>query len=98
MRRIQGGIVALVAACACALAPPATALDAEQVRSRVVHALAQAGPATGLLRWGPDPEFLTRVVTADELEEDGTLGGDVWLVGGGDPTLTGAELAELAAD
>jgi D-alanyl-D-alanine carboxypeptidase/D-alanyl-D-alanine-endopeptidase (penicillin-binding protein 4) len=131
MRRITGGIIALAAALAAA--PPASALDGDQVRSRVVRALAQAGPATGayavdlddgrtivavrdrtpripasveklfvtstaLLRWGPAHELTTRVVSASELRPDGTLPGDVWLVGGGDPTLTDAKLAELAAN
>ncbi len=53
--------------------------------------------ATALLRWGPDTELFTRVVTSSELEPDGTVAGNVWLVGGGDPTLTDAKLRELAA-
>jgi D-alanyl-D-alanine carboxypeptidase/D-alanyl-D-alanine-endopeptidase (penicillin-binding protein 4) len=130
MRRL-GALVALVAALAGA--PPAAALDAEQVRARVARALAQAGPASGayakdlgsgreivavraaapripasveklfvtstaLLRWGADFELLTRVVSASALEPDGTLDGNLWLVGGGDPTLSDAKLAALAAD
>ncbi|HEV3001167.1 MAG TPA: D-alanyl-D-alanine carboxypeptidase/D-alanyl-D-alanine-endopeptidase [Solirubrobacteraceae bacterium] len=132
MRRLTGGLIALVAALAAAPPPPAAALDAEQVRSRVVAALAQAGryagayavdlddgraivavrdstpripasveklfvTATALLRWGPDHTLATRVVSASALQPDGTIPGDVWLVGGGDPTLGDAKLAALAA-
>ncbi|HEV2812847.1 MAG TPA: D-alanyl-D-alanine carboxypeptidase [Solirubrobacteraceae bacterium] len=131
MRRRLGGFAAL--AVALVAAPPAAALDEQQVRSRVVRALAQAGPATGayaknletgeelvsvrpdsgripasvekvfvtataLLRWGPDAQLFTRVVSASELQADGTLRGNLWLVGGGDPTLTDAKLADLAAN
>jgi serine-type D-Ala-D-Ala carboxypeptidase/endopeptidase (penicillin-binding protein 4) len=52
--------------------------------------------ATALLRWGPEAELFTRVVTATELDPDGTLEGNMWLVGGGDPTLTDDKLLELA--
>ncbi|MDQ3739806.1 MAG: D-alanyl-D-alanine carboxypeptidase, partial [Actinomycetota bacterium] len=127
----MGGLAAL--AVALVTAPPAAALDADQVRSRVVRSLAQAGPATGayaknletgrelisvradggripasveklfvtataLLRWGPDAALFTRVVSASELEPDGTLRGNVWLVGGGDPTLSDEDLALLAGN
>ena len=116
-----------------AAAPPAHALDADQVRSRVLRALGQAGGRTGayaqnletgrvlvavredsgripasveklfvtataLLRWGPDTELFTRVVTEAPLDPEGRLPGDIWLVGGGDPTLTDAKLGNLAAN
>ena len=54
--------------------------------------------ATALLRWGPDAELFTRVVTDTELESSGLLDGDVWLVGGGDPVLTDEKLGNLAAN
>ncbi len=129
MRRSLGGLAALLVALVAA--PPAAALDAEQVRSRVARSLAQAGAATGayaknletgreivsiradsgripasveklfvtataLLRWGADGELFTRVVSEAELDPDGTLSGNMWLVGGGDPTLTDEKLANLA--
>jgi serine-type D-Ala-D-Ala carboxypeptidase/endopeptidase (penicillin-binding protein 4) len=130
MRRILGGLVAVVV---LAAPQPATALDAQQVRTRVLSAFAGAGPASGayavhlgsgrpivavreqtpripasveklfvtstaLLRWGPDHQLTTRVLTASTLDEEGTIDGDVWLVGGGDPTLTDGELRQLAGD
>ncbi|HEX2086520.1 MAG TPA: D-alanyl-D-alanine carboxypeptidase/D-alanyl-D-alanine-endopeptidase [Solirubrobacteraceae bacterium] len=131
MRRSLGGLLALVVAVVAA--PPAAALDADQVRARVTGALAQAGPATGayavdldtgetivavredtpripasveklfvtataLLRFGPDHAILTRAVTAAAPEADGTVRGNLWLVGGGDPTLSDEQLRRLAAD
>ena len=45
MRRTLGILLALVAVLVAA--PPAAALDGDQVRSRVLRALAKAGPATG---------------------------------------------------
>ena len=114
-------------------APPAYALNADQVRSRVLRQLARAGPATGayaenletgrvlvavredtgripasveklfvtataLLRWGPDAELFTRVVTDAELEPEGRVGGNVWIVGGGDPVLSDEKLGNLASN
>ena len=131
MRRSLGGLLALAATLVCA--SPAAALDADQVRSRVARALAQAGSATGayavdldegrtivavregsaripasveklfvtssaLLRWGPDHTLTTRVLAASALDEDGGVDGDIWLVGGGDPTLTDNKLLALARD
>ena len=54
--------------------------------------------ATALLRFGPDFELFTRVVSSSALEPDGTLRGNMWLVGGGDPTLSEDKLRELAAN
>ncbi|HEX8205926.1 MAG TPA: D-alanyl-D-alanine carboxypeptidase/D-alanyl-D-alanine-endopeptidase [Solirubrobacteraceae bacterium] len=54
--------------------------------------------SSALLRWGPDHQLTTRVLGASELDEDGRLEGNIWLVGGGDPTLTDSHLAQLAAD
>lgn len=53
--------------------------------------------ATALLRFGPTGQLTTRAVTDAEIEQDGTLNGDVWLVGGGDPALDEADLRRLAA-
>jgi D-alanyl-D-alanine carboxypeptidase/D-alanyl-D-alanine-endopeptidase (penicillin-binding protein 4) len=53
--------------------------------------------AAALLRYGPDAQPQTRVATASTLDEDGRLDGDLFLVGGGDPTLSEAGLRELAA-
>ena len=124
----------LAAALAALLAPAdaAIALDAAQVRDRVMRQLRAAGPYSGgyarvlggedivavrpdapripasveklfitssaLLRWGPAEGLETRVVSDVPVEPDGTLPGDVWLVGGGDPTLSEAGLRRLAGD
>ena len=53
--------------------------------------------ATSLLRFGPTGQLATRVVSDAEIEQDGTLGGNVWLVGGGDPGLEEHDLRALAA-
>ena len=45
--------------------------------------------------FGPRHRFLTRALSASS-PVDGSLRGDVWLVGGGDPELGGARLQELA--
>jgi serine-type D-Ala-D-Ala carboxypeptidase/endopeptidase (penicillin-binding protein 4) len=54
--------------------------------------------SAALLRWGPDHQLTTRVVAGAELQEDGSLDGNLWLVGGGDPTLSDAKLLQLARD
>jgi serine-type D-Ala-D-Ala carboxypeptidase/endopeptidase (penicillin-binding protein 4) len=129
MRRSLGGTLALLAVLVAA--PPAFALDAGQVRSRVQSALGQAGAASGayavdldsgrvivsvredsaripasveklfvtstaLLRWGSSHRLATRVVSDGPADEEGALDGHLWLVGGGDPTLRDAALADLA--
>lgn len=53
--------------------------------------------ATALLRFGPTGRLTTRAVTGAEIEQDGTLNGNVWLVGGGDPALDEGDLRQLAA-
>ena len=53
--------------------------------------------ATALLRFGPAGQLTTRAVTNAEIEQDGRLDGDIWLVGGGDPALDEADLRQLAA-
>lgn len=52
--------------------------------------------AAALLRFGPDAQLQTRVVTEGTLDERGVLAGDVVLVGGGDPALTEPGLDALA--
>jgi serine-type D-Ala-D-Ala carboxypeptidase/endopeptidase (penicillin-binding protein 4) len=54
--------------------------------------------ATALLRFGPTDTLQTTVATAPgvEVDGDGVLDGDLYLVGGGDPTLGDAGLKELA--
>ena len=46
---------------------------------------------------GEDYTFTTRVITADQ-PQDGTVDGDLFLRGGGDPTLLQADLEALAAE
>lgn len=45
--------------------------------------------ALALLRLGPDYRFVTRVLAAQAPDAEGRLRGDLRLVGGGDPTLSG---------
>ena len=49
-----------------------------------------------LLALGPEARLRTEVA-ATGVAQDGHLDGHLWLVGGGDPYLTGAQLAALAA-
>jgi serine-type D-Ala-D-Ala carboxypeptidase/endopeptidase (penicillin-binding protein 4) len=53
--------------------------------------------ATALLRYGPSEELATRVVTDAQVDADGRLDGDLWLVGGGDPALDEDDLRRLAS-
>jgi D-alanyl-D-alanine carboxypeptidase/D-alanyl-D-alanine-endopeptidase (penicillin-binding protein 4) len=53
--------------------------------------------ATALLRYGPTEELQTRVFAGAPVDAAGTLSGDLWLVGGGDPALEEADLARLAS-
>jgi serine-type D-Ala-D-Ala carboxypeptidase/endopeptidase (penicillin-binding protein 4) len=53
--------------------------------------------ATALLRYGPAEELQTRVFAGAPVDAAGTLAGDLWLVGGGDPALDEADLARLAS-
>lgn len=55
---------------------------------------ATTGAAFGLL--GPDFRFETTLASTARLGADGTLAGDLVLVGGGDPTLEQEDLAHLA--
>jgi D-alanyl-D-alanine carboxypeptidase/D-alanyl-D-alanine-endopeptidase (penicillin-binding protein 4) len=52
--------------------------------------------AASLLRFGATGQLATRAVTDGEIEQDGTLNGSVWLVGGGDPGLEERDLRTLA--
>jgi D-alanyl-D-alanine carboxypeptidase/D-alanyl-D-alanine-endopeptidase (penicillin-binding protein 4) len=52
--------------------------------------------STALLRFGSGGTLATRVLTDGTVGPDGVLRGDVYLVGGGDPTLTGSHLERLA--
>lgn len=53
--------------------------------------------ATALLRFGAAGQLSTRAVSAAEISSDGTLAGDLYLVGGGDPELDESDLRRLAA-
>src|SRR3954468_17683773 len=54
--------------------------------------------STALLRLGPDATFDTEALAGIPVTPDGTLDGDVWLRGEGDPTLTTARLDALARE
>lgn len=51
--------------------------------------------AAALHELGPDHRWTTRLVATGPIR-DGTLDGDLWLVGGGDPRLTRDDLAALS--
>jgi serine-type D-Ala-D-Ala carboxypeptidase/endopeptidase (penicillin-binding protein 4) len=53
--------------------------------------------ATALLRFGPDATLRTRVLGAGALDPQGVWRGDLYLQGGGDPTLSRAQIAALAS-
>jgi PBP4 family serine-type D-alanyl-D-alanine carboxypeptidase len=53
--------------------------------------------AAALDTWGPDHRFRTELLARGTLSEDGTLNGDLVLVGGGDPVLRSEHLRALAA-
>src|SRR3954451_8152647 len=52
--------------------------------------------STTLLRLGPQATLATEVLADATPGPDGVLDGDVWLRGGGDPTLTTSRVADLA--
>jgi D-alanyl-D-alanine carboxypeptidase/D-alanyl-D-alanine-endopeptidase (penicillin-binding protein 4) len=52
--------------------------------------------STALLRFGPDATLTTRVLGAGTLDDAGTWHGDLYLRGGGDPTLGSASFDRLA--
>jgi D-alanyl-D-alanine carboxypeptidase/D-alanyl-D-alanine-endopeptidase (penicillin-binding protein 4) len=54
--------------------------------------------SVALLRFGPDATFTTDVLTDADPDADGVLRGDLWLRGGGDPTLTSAGVRALAGE
>ncbi|CAN5309806.1 hypothetical protein BH23VER1_BH23VER1_25990 [soil metagenome] len=53
--------------------------------------------ATALEVLGPDYVFRTTIVAAAGPDEEGALAGDLFLVGGGDPTLSPADISALAS-
>jgi D-alanyl-D-alanine carboxypeptidase/D-alanyl-D-alanine-endopeptidase (penicillin-binding protein 4) len=53
--------------------------------------------STSLRLPGADDRLETTVLTRGEIDEDGVLTGNLYLRGGGDPMLSSARLAELAA-
>jgi serine-type D-Ala-D-Ala carboxypeptidase/endopeptidase (penicillin-binding protein 4) len=53
--------------------------------------------STALLRLGPDATLTTSVLGDVGLSADGTLAGNLYLRGGGDPTLSDASIAAIAA-
>jgi serine-type D-Ala-D-Ala carboxypeptidase/endopeptidase (penicillin-binding protein 4) len=52
--------------------------------------------STALLRFGPDQTFQTTVAGSGFLDPDGVWRGNLYLRGGGDPTLNAADLQRLA--
>lgn len=51
-----------------------------------------------LANLGPDFVYNTTVVATSSIDADGTLDGDLWLVGSGDPSLNSARLADIAKE
>jgi len=54
--------------------------------------------ALALTALGPDAVFHTRVLADDRPDADGVLAGSLYLVGGGDPSIDIADLADQVAD
>jgi len=52
--------------------------------------------AAALRRFGPDAQLQTELLTAGQIDEAGVLDGDLYLRGGGDPTLTGPRVVRMA--
>ena len=53
--------------------------------------------STALLRFGPDASLRTEILAAGAVDALGVLRGNLYLRGGGDPTLSRAKIAALAA-
>jgi D-alanyl-D-alanine carboxypeptidase/D-alanyl-D-alanine-endopeptidase (penicillin-binding protein 4) len=129
--RLRPAVAALAALTSLAVAAPAQALDAAQLRSTLTREARAAGAFSGayardlasgtdlvairadapripasveklfvtaaaLLRFGPTGELSTRVVTTGQVDAEGRLEGNLWLVGGGDPALDEDDLRRLA--
>lgn len=54
--------------------------------------------STALHVLGPESRIETRVKADGKISEDGRLSGDLYLIGGGDPTFGAAGIADLSAD
>ncbi len=52
--------------------------------------------SAALARLGPDYRFSTILAARDPIDADGTLGGDLWLEGSGDPSLVREDLSGAA--
>lgn len=54
--------------------------------------------STALIRFGPSARLDTKVVTDGRIDAGGVLRGNLYLVGGGDPTLSTTRIDELAGE
>lgn len=53
--------------------------------------------SAALLKFGAAGQLNTRAVSDGEIGDDGTLTGDLWIIGGGDPELDESDLRRLAS-
>ena len=51
-----------------------------------------------LMAFGPDYRFTTEIGYTGSIDKDGTLNGDVYIIGGGDPTIGAADTTAYKAD
>lgn len=75
-------------------------IAAQRIRQPFIPASVAKLPAavTILHQLGPEYRFSTTLATTGTVGKDGVLNGDLWLIGGGDPSLVHNDLQDMAKD